>query len=78
MRADGNVIPQMKIEEDYWWVSYDSGASWKRLGKAVGAPGADGETMFREVRQDDRFVYLVLADGQEIQLAKGGLHWVYV
>lgn len=78
VRADGNVTPQMKIEEDFWWVSYDNGASWTRLGKAVGQPGQDGDSMFREVRQDDHFLYLVLADGEEIKIAKGGLSWVYV
>lgn len=74
----GSVVPLLKIDEDYWWVSYDNGASWTRLGNAVGAPGKDGESMFREVRQDEHYVYLVLADGEEICLAKGGLYWVYV
>lgn len=78
VRADGNITPQIKIEEDYWWVSYDNGATWTKLGSAVGNPGADGDSMFREVRQDDKFVYLVLADGEEIKLPKGGLSWVYV
>ena len=78
VRADGNVIPLMKIDDDYWWVSYDNGASWTKLGNAVGSPGKDGESMFREVRQDEHFVYLVLADGEEIKLSKGGLSWVYV
>ena len=78
VRADGGPTPQMKIEEDFWWVSYDNGTSWTRLGKAVGNPGENGDSMFREVRQDERFLYLVLADGEEIKIAKGGLHWVYV
>lgn len=34
--------------------------------------------MFKEVRQDEKFVYIVLADGEEIKIAKGGLSWVYV
>ena len=84
VRADGNVIPRMKIEEDAWWVSYDNGTTWTRLGPAVGtpgtpgAPGKDGDTLFREVRQDEHTVYLVLADGEEITLSKGGLWWYYV
>ena len=78
VRADGGPTPQMKIEEDFWWVSYDNGTSWTQLGKAVGNPGENGDSMFREVRQDERFLYLVLADGEEIKIAKGGLHWVYV
>ena len=78
VRADGGPTPQMKIEEDFWWVSYDNGTSWTQLGKAVGNPGENGDSMFREVRQDERFLYLVLADGEEIKIAKGGLYWVYV
>lgn len=78
VRADAGAAPKMKIEDDYWWVSYDDGATWTRLGKAVGNSGGTGDSMFREVRQDERYVYLVLADGEEIVIAKGGLHWVYV
>lgn len=78
VRADAGAAPKMKIEDDYWWVSYDSGATWTRLGKAVGNPGENGDSMFQEVRQDEKYVYLILADGEEIKIAKGGLHWVYV
>ena len=35
--------------------------------------------MFREIRQDDNYVYFILADGEEIKLAKThSLTWVYV
>ena len=79
VRADGaaGITPQLKIDEDFWWVSYDNGASWIKLGSAVGE-GA-GDSMFQEVRQDDNYVYLVLANGEVIQIAKNrGLTWVYV
>ena len=84
VRADGSgngrdgITPQLKIEAEYWWISYDKGATWTQMGKATGERGADGDSMFSEVRQDEHFVYLVLADGEEIQLTKGGLYWVYV
>lgn len=77
VRSDA-ATPQLKVEDDSWWVSYDNGSGWTKLGPAVGKPGADGDSMFREVRQDDGHVYLVLADGSEIVLNKGGLSWVYV
>lgn len=32
----------------------------------------------RDYVKDVGFLYLVLADGEEIKIAKGGLHWVYV
>ncbi len=42
--ADGKdgVTPQLKIENGYWYVSYDNGITWVELGKAVGENGKDG------------------------------------
>ncbi len=40
--TDG-VTPQLKIENDYWWISYDNGNTWTQLGKAKGEDGADGQ-----------------------------------
>ena len=37
------VTPQLKIENDYWYVSYDNGATWEKLGKATGEDGKDGQ-----------------------------------
>ena len=82
--ADGKdgITPQLKIENDYWYVSYDNGATWVQLGKATGedgqngANGADGEngkdgdSIFNSVTQDDEFVYFNLADGTMITLPK--------
>ena len=76
------VTPQLKIENDYWYVSYDNGATWVQLGKATGedgqngANGADGEngkdgdSIFNSVTQDDEYVYFNLADGTMITLPK--------
>ena len=36
------VTPQLKIESDKWWVSYDNGASWTEIGQATGAEGPQG------------------------------------
>ena len=36
------VTPQLKIEEGYWFISYDNGATWTQLGKATGEDGKDG------------------------------------
>lgn len=59
VRADGDhVTPELKIEEDYWWVSYDKGASWTKLGKAVGESSAGGDSMIKEIRQDEGCVYV--------------------
>ena len=49
--ADGTngkdgITPQLKIENDYWYVSYDEGKTWVELGKATGngSSGAAGAT----------------------------------
>ncbi len=43
--ADGQdgITPQLKIEEGYWYISYDNGATWTQLGKATGEDGQDGK-----------------------------------
>ena len=37
------VTPQLKIEDGYWYISYDNGATWTQLGKATGEDGEDGK-----------------------------------
>ena len=43
--ADGKdgITPQLKIEEGYWYISYDNGVTWIQLGKATGEDGQDGK-----------------------------------
>jgi hypothetical protein len=66
----------LKIENDYWYVSYDEGATWIELGKATGEDGSngidgvDGDSIFSNVTQDDEYVYFNLADGTMITLPK--------
>lgn len=79
VRADAaqGITPRLKIEDEYWWVSYDEGTTWTKLGKAVSE--GTGNSMFSEIRQDDQFVYFVLTNGQTITIPKSrGLTWVYV
>ncbi len=61
------IIPQLRIEDEYWYVSYDRGKTWTKLGKAV---GADGDSMFKDVTYDDGNVYFVLQDGTELALPR--------
>ena len=37
------VTPQLKIEDGYWYISYDNGVTWTQLGKATGEDGKDGQ-----------------------------------
>lgn len=43
--SDGQdgITPRLKIENDYWYVSYDNGITWQQLGKATGEDGKDGQ-----------------------------------
>lgn len=37
------ITPLLRIENDYWQISYDNGLTWQTLGKAKGEDGADGK-----------------------------------
>lgn len=63
---DGNT-PQLKIEEGYWYVSYDDGITWINVGKAK---GEDGDSIFKNVTYDADVVCLLLSDGSEILLPR--------
>lgn len=60
------TVPQLKIEEDLWMVSYDNGQNWISLGKSVGEPGHDGESMLRDVLVTDGGLHITLFDGTEV------------
>ena len=67
------ITPQLKIEEGYWYISYDNGATWTQLGKAIGENGEKGDrgdSMFESVTHDEHYAYFTLADGTVIQIAK--------
>lgn len=76
--ADGKdgITPQLKIEEGYWYISYDNGTTWKQLGKAQGENGADGkdgvsgDSVFKSVQQTDDEVIFTLTDGTVIKIPK--------
>ena len=70
--TDG-ITPLLKIENEYWYISYDNGTSWTQLGKATGEDGKDGDSFFQSVTQDEQYVYFTLADGTKITLPKGAL-----
>ena len=74
--ADGKdgVTPQLKIEDGYWFISYD-GTTWEQLGQATGDPGKDGQdgvsgasSISIEEREDA--VVFTLADGTVITIPK--------
>ena len=76
------ITPQLKIEDGYWYLSYDNGATWQKLGKATGnngldgvpgadgADGEDGDSIINSITQDKDNVYFNLSDGTLITLPK--------
>ena len=64
--TDGNV-PQLKIEDGKWYVSYNEGNSWEYLAD-VPVYGGDGYVFTGVDMSDPSKVTLTLADGQKITL----------
>ena len=60
------TTPQFKIENDYWFVSYDNGANWTQLGK----DGIGGDSMFSGVdyATSTDYVIFTLSNGTQIKL----------
>lgn len=67
--ADGEtgIIPQLKIEDGYWYVSYDNGDTWELVGEVYDDGSIDYITNFEE---DDYYVYITLYDGTVLTLEK--------
>ena len=70
------ITPQFKIENDYWFISYDNGDTWTQEGKATGEDGKDGEdgvggdSIFTGIdyKTSTDYVIFTLADGTQIKL----------
>ena len=79
---EGNNIPaiggtpELKIKNDYWYVSYDGGDTWTKLGKATGetgatgATGAKGDSFFKSVTEYPDYVEIILLDDTQIILPR--------
>ncbi len=80
--ADGEggagSMPELKIQGGYWYVSYDGGENWERLGRATGYDGSDGkdgqdgqdgkdgDSFFLNVNVEDDYIVFILDDGTSI------------
>ena len=62
--VDG-ITPRFKIEEDFWYLSYDNGKTWMKLDTSK---GKDGYTFFESVEDDGKYVYLTLSNGTKFTL----------
>ncbi|MGN1221328.1 MAG: PL29 family lyase N-terminal domain-containing protein [Candidatus Cryptobacteroides sp.] len=69
------LTPQLKIEEGKWYISLDGGKTWVFSGVEIREdepqdPGEEKIDIFIAASQDDDYVYLTLADGTVISVAK--------
>ena len=60
------ITPVLKIENNYWYVSYDNGLTWTRLDKSIDDSCNGGSSIFKSVTQDKDNVYFTLTDGTVI------------
>ena len=71
IKADGKdgLTPKFKIENEYWYVSYDNGISWDVLDKATAeGDGCDCQSIIYGVEYDEEYVYITLTDGTVLTL----------
>lgn len=70
-QGDDGVTPKLEVRDDgYWYISYDNGQTWNKLGPATGDPGEDGDSMFSDIDvPDPDYLVLTLAEtGASIKL----------
>ena len=65
--TDG-ITPQFKIEDGYWYISYNNKQSWEQVGKATGEDGTSAETFFKSVSIENGFVYFILNDSESTEI----------
>ena len=70
--ADGKdgITPKLKIENGYWYVSYDDGTSWSQLGIAE-TGSTTSACIFKSVTVSDNYITFTLADGSSFALPYG-------
>ena len=63
-QGDDGVTPKLEVRDDgYWYISYDNGQTWNKLGPATGDPGEDGDSMFSDIDvSDPDYLVLTLAE----------------
>lgn len=63
--GEDGITPQLKIEENWWYISYDAGQTWTKLSTAK---GDKGDSMFSAVTYDSLYLYLTLANGTKLTI----------
>lgn len=63
------VTPRLKIENDYWYVSYDDGATWQEISRATTDVGSTCPIV--DIEETDNDVIFYMTDGSTIVISKG-------
>lgn len=65
------VTPQLKVENGFWWVSYDKGSTWIKLyAYSEGSSGDSGPILDIDTTSSDRYVILYLKGGGTVLLPR--------
>ena len=66
--GEDGVTPLLKIKLNFWYISYDNGVTWERLGPAT---GDDGDSFFKSVNVEGDYVVIVLNDKDNTHALRG-------
>jgi len=65
--GEDGITPVLKIEDDWWFVSYDNGETWVKLSKAT-----PSTPVITAVEYDEQTVTVTLADETKLTLMRAG------
>lgn len=66
-KVKAGATPKLKIEDGYWYITYNEGETWIQLGQAS---GEDGDAFFSNIVITEGEVIFTLADGTEFIVPK--------
>ena len=71
--ATDGTAPQTRIENGFWYASFDGGASWKQIGKAdgdIGDEGMQGDHMIKAIDNISSLDYVIFTmnDGSTVKV----------
>ena len=66
--STGSIIPQLKIENEHWWISCDKGKTWTDYGQAK---GDKGYSFFKDIdTSSNNYIIITFSDNSTIKLPK--------
>lgn len=68
--GEDGITPLLKIDNDYWYISYDNGLTWTKLGMAKGEDGKNYCEFFEDITENETEVIFTLVDGTVISVLK--------